>query len=152
EATSLAVLAQMAHGHSPGVTKRALAWLASQRDGRGTWHSTQATVLALKALFAGTQPGGGAEERRIELALGAGFRKEFVIPADQAEVVQQLDLTPYLRPGTQTLSLAESTKGATGYQVSFRYHVPEPKAAEGEAPFVLNLGFDRTSVPVGEAV
>jgi hypothetical protein len=54
EATALACLAMISTGRHPATARSALAWLAEQKDPSGTWHSTQATVLALKALVAGT--------------------------------------------------------------------------------------------------
>ena len=39
--------------------------------------------------------------------------------------MQQVDLTPYLKPGANHLTVKESTDTAAGYQVTFRYHVPE---------------------------
>ena len=54
ETTALAALALLAAGREPETT-RGGPGLAGRPEGRpGTWHSTQATVLALKALLAGT--------------------------------------------------------------------------------------------------
>src|SRR5690606_6996318 len=64
ETTALASLALLSAGRSPVTVRGALTWLADQRDSFGTWHTTQATVLALKALIAGTgKPLGGERER-----------------------------------------------------------------------------------------
>ena len=84
-------------GQYSGTARGALTWLIDQKDASGTWHSTQATVLALKALLAGSQaPLGGDTERRIEVALGGEIVREFLIPADQADVMQQIQ--PLRRP------------------------------------------------------
>ena len=48
ETTALASLALIKSGAFPDLARRSLAWLITQKDARGTWHSTQATVLALK--------------------------------------------------------------------------------------------------------
>src|SRR5262249_14805155 len=99
ETTALAALAKIKAAYEPRTRPRALAWLAAQKDATGTWQSTQATVLALKALLAGTAKSlGGERERRIQVSWGSGS-KSLVIPADQAEVVQQLDLTEHLGRG-----------------------------------------------------
>src|SRR5262249_34266011 len=47
ETTALAVLALVRTGQYPETVRGALTWLTEQKDPRGTWHSTQATVLAL---------------------------------------------------------------------------------------------------------
>src|SRR5262249_40684097 len=110
ETTALAALAMIEAGQYPGTVRGALAWLIAQKDASGTWYSTQATVLALKALLAGTGKAlGGEQERRIEIALGDSFKREIVIPADQAEVMKQIDLSEHLRAGSQRLTITEKT-------------------------------------------
>ena len=75
ETTAMAVLALWQAGRSPESVRRALAWLVAQKDGQGTWGSTQATVLALEALLAGTgKPLGGDKPRRIAILLDGETR------------------------------------------------------------------------------
>src|SRR5205823_1738995 len=117
---------------------------------------TQATVLALKALLAGTgKPLGGDGERRFEVAVDGQPAKAVVIPADQAEVMTQLDLSAALVPGAATrVTVTELTKSAAGFQVAARYHVPagdaQPQAA-GE-PLTIELKYDREALSLGETV
>src|SRR5581483_6178006 len=54
ETTALAALALLQAKRHPELTRGALAWLVANKDPNGTWHSTQATVLALKAILQGT--------------------------------------------------------------------------------------------------
>ncbi len=151
ETTALAALALLQSRHNPAASSAALAWLVRQRDGSGTWHSTQATVLALKALLAGTEAPAGDGERRIELAWGDGRKQQIVIPADQAEVMKQLDLSAHLAAGAQTLTLTETTGTAAGYQVAFRYHEPGEQR-QPDAPLSLQVAYGRDKVSVGEAL
>jgi uncharacterized protein YfaS (alpha-2-macroglobulin family) len=154
ETTALATLALLHSGRYPGTSRAALAWLVAKKDASGTWYSTQATVLALKALLtARGKPLGEDATRRIEVRLGEKFHKEIVIPADQAEVMKQIDLSPYLAGGAQQLTLTEKSATAAGYQVTFRYHVPEEKVAAREEPLSIKLSFDRpdlTKLTVGD--
>jgi uncharacterized protein YfaS (alpha-2-macroglobulin family) len=154
ETTALAALAALKHGGLAATARGALTWLVTQRDASGTWHSTQATVLALRALLAGTSaPLGRGQARRVELTVG-GEQRELVIPADQDEVMKQLDLSQYLRAGgTASLELREPSGTAVGYQVSFRYHVPGPATPDAaREPLGITLSFERDEVPVGQTV
>ncbi|HEV3078950.1 MAG TPA: alpha-2-macroglobulin family protein, partial [Gemmataceae bacterium] len=152
ETTAVAVLALLKAGREPGTARAALAWLAAQKDSEGTWHSTQATVLALKALLAGTgKPLGGDTERRIEMSWEQGS-KSLLIPADQAEVMQQLDLTTQLGHGSHRLTIAERTGSAAGYQVALRYHVPDGGMPEKQEPLAIDISYDRTELAVGSTV
>jgi CD109 antigen len=150
ETTALAVLAFSAAKGYPHLSGKALAWIAKQRGGTGTWGSTQATVLALKALVANTTP--VVEERRFEVRLDGRVVKSLTVPADQADVLQQFDLTPLLRTGTQNLEVRELTAGATSFQVTMRHHVPRVEKPKDSTAFGINLAFDRDKVSVGDVV
>jgi uncharacterized protein YfaS (alpha-2-macroglobulin family) len=152
ETTALAALAFLRAGSHPGTSRAALTWLVAQRGAMGTWPSTQATVLSLQALVAGTDANLDDRERRIELVAGDSFRREIVIPADQAEVLQQVDLTPHLGHGVTRVRLTESSGTAAAYQVAFRYHVPGQTSAKDKGPLAINVRYDRTTVAVGDTV
>lgn len=51
ETTALAALAFSRKGTSPDIIADALTFIQNNRDSQGTWHNTQATVLALKFLI-----------------------------------------------------------------------------------------------------
>src|SRR5262249_45365224 len=89
ETTALAALALLEDKHHPGMAGRALAWLMAHKDPHGTWHSTQATVLSLRALLAGTAAPAGEADRQIEVRAGGKVIEELTIPAAQAEVLRQ---------------------------------------------------------------
>lgn len=152
ETTALATLALLESKQYPASTRGALAWIAAQKDGRGTWHSTQATVLALKALLAGTGANlGGDKERRIDIALGQNKKIEIVIPADQSEVMVQRDLSAFLIQGDNPLTVTETSNTGAGYQVAFRYHVPETPIAKNQ-PLEITIDYDKTELAVGDIV
>jgi hypothetical protein len=133
ETTALAALALLKAEAHRGTAHAALAWLATQKGPYGTWPSTQATVLSLKALLEGTsKPLGGDGRRVVEVKLDDTVTQEIAIPADQAEVMHTLDLTKRMGKGPHRLVLTEKTKTGAGYQVAFRYHVPAPKAPPPE--------------------
>jgi hypothetical protein len=153
ETTALAALAMVQAGYNPGTTRAALSWITTQKDAFGNWHSTQATVLALKALLAGTgKPLGGDQERRVEIAWGKDGKREVIIPADQADVMQQLDLTEQVGHGAQQLVLTDRSDTAAGYQLAFRYHVPGIKERDKAEPLSIELNYDRTDLAVGDTV
>jgi hypothetical protein len=89
ETTALAALALLGPQDNTAMSDpidrvtahKPLAWLAGQRDRLGTWSTTQATVLALKALVTGTQNAAHqTTERRIAVELQGRLIQEIVIP------------------------------------------------------------------------
>jgi hypothetical protein len=158
ETTALAALALLRAGINPGSTRGALTWLVEQKDASGTWRSTQATVLALKVLLAGTnKPLGGDQERRIAITLSQNGQPALklppiVIPADQDDVMQQIDLSEHLGIGVHGLTITEPSDTAAGYQVAFRYHVPGAKGQDQPEPLAIEIAYDRTELAVGDLV
>ena len=151
ETTALAALALLEAKRHPEVTSPALAWLVANKDAHGTWHSTQATVMALKALLAGTGTAGDAKERRFVLSVGK-HTEEVAVAADQSEVLRLIDVSKYLIAGENLVSLTEKSATGAGYQVVFRYHVPEAKVPPTTGPLAITLDYDRTQLDVGGAV
>jgi hypothetical protein len=153
ETTALASLALIRAGERTGGAHAALTWLARQKDANGTWHSTQATVLALKALVAGTGKAlADDQSRQIEIKLGKDLRRKVVITADQAEVMQQLDLSDFLQPGDNELKIKETSGSGAGYQVAFRYHVPATERPAKVGPLAIDMSYDRTDLAINDTV
>jgi hypothetical protein len=153
ETTALAALAMMSANHAPTTIRGALSWLGDQKDSCGTWHSTQATVLALKALLTGTgRPLGGDADRQIEIALGGELTRAVTIPADQADVVRQVDLSGLLAGGQHHLVLSDRSGSGAGYQVAFSYYLPGEQPQGIQKPLSIELQFDRADLHVGDSV
>jgi alpha-2-macroglobulin-like protein len=120
-------------------------------DARGTWYSTQATVLALKALLAAHgQALGGSQTRKIEIQVDGRSVATIDIPADQANVVRQIDLSKAVAAGKHRIGLVEHTKTETGYQVLFRHHVPAGADRSTEEPLRIELEYDRTTLTLND--
>jgi hypothetical protein len=153
ETTALATLAMIEGRTSPATIRAALAWLVEQKDPQGTWHSTQATVLALKALLAGTdRPLGEDRRRQIEITVDGQAVETLVIPADQGEVMRQVDLSARVARGSHRLEMADRTGTATGYQATLAYYVPGEHRPQGAEPLSIELVYDKTTLVVDDRV
>jgi len=161
ETTALAALALMDAGDRPETVRQALAWLITQKDERGTWYSTQATVWTLRALvksagkvLAENQP------RRIEIRLDDKLVRALDIPAEQADVVQQIDLTglaaalagPSHGAGKHRLAIVEPSGTAANYQALLGYHVPGAELTADHEPLSIRLAYDKTTLNVNDTV
>ncbi|MCS6976965.1 MAG: MG2 domain-containing protein [Gemmatales bacterium] len=152
EATALALLALLEKNRYPADIRAGLAWLTRQRSQNGTFGTTQGTVLALKALLAGTgKPLGGGQERRIEIVLG-DHRQELVIPADQDDVMKVIDLSDRLAAGRNSLRIGETSASASSFQILFRHHVPDSDQPPPQEPLTITLDYDKTNLAVGDTV
>jgi uncharacterized protein YfaS (alpha-2-macroglobulin family) len=151
ETTALATLAMIEGRASPATIRAALAWLVEQKDACGTWHSTQATVLALKALLAGTdRPLGEARQRQIDVAVDGKTVQALVIPADQGEVMQQVDLSAQVARGNHQIAITDRSGSATGYQATLTYHIPGANRPHDAEPLSIQLVYDKTTLQVDD--
>jgi uncharacterized protein YfaS (alpha-2-macroglobulin family) len=151
ETTALAVLALLKAKHAPGATSRALAWLIKEKDAHGTWHSTQATVLALKALLAGTNAARDADKERVVIVSWKTGRQEVKIRPDQAEVMRFINLSEHLTVGRNDLTIREVNNAPISYQLTSRHHVPDSDRNKQE-PLTITINYDRTEVKVRDTI
>jgi hypothetical protein len=131
EATALAVLGWLRTNRG-GFAKNAhlaVRWLAKQRDGSGSFGSTQATILALKALLA--QAESSPEPKGGELRLYVGEREvaRRKVPASPNGVVslEVPDAEALLKRGGATKVRAELVGGATyPHTLTWSYRAVKP--------------------------
>src|SRR5262249_20987142 len=115
----------------------------------GHWGSTQATVLALKALITGSAKPTG-DRRLIDIALDGQSVQTIDIRADQAEVMKQVDLSTLLKSGSHKLTLRDRNDGGTAFQVAFRYHVPGDGPVPAREPLTIDVKHDRDRLTVDQ--
>jgi hypothetical protein len=151
ETTALTALALIAGKRDVSMIHGALAWLAAQRDGRGGWASTQATVLALKALLAEADRPRGTGDLHVRVTLDGKPAADIAIPPDQVDVVRLVNLSSLLSKGAHRVRLESRDGQALPYQVTFRYHVPEDDA-KGPKGLSIRLAYDRKEAKVQECV
>src|SRR5690606_11370724 len=125
-----------------------LAWLVEQRDAQGAWGTTQATVLALKALTLGAErPVGSGARREVEIRMDDRLVRTVVIEPDQFDIMQIVDLSGAI-DGPGSMTLVEHSGAATAWQVALRHH--ELRAEAPEQAMSIDLVYDRRDVRVGE--
>ncbi len=154
ETTALAAIALIRSGRDGAIARDALAWLIEQKDARGIWHSTQATVLALKALLLGSgQSLDDNKNREIEITVDGDVVNKVLIAAEQSDVVTRVDLTRYLSKGKHRLAVNDLASIGAGYHFANTYHVPESNESDNlQTPFLVTLQYDRQNIHPGESV
>jgi len=153
ETTALATYALMSAGGDPDLIRRGLTYLVRAKDTFGTWETTQATVLALKAFVLSLEQGSERPvEGTVRVTLNGGATREVVLTPEAAGVVHTVyfDDVPTGR-NTVTLEVSgEETRGLL-YQVTAVYYVPW-KEAPAKGPIDIRVTYDRTELVVNETV
>ncbi|MFN3761741.1 MAG: MG2 domain-containing protein [Anaerolineae bacterium] len=152
ETTALATYALMRAGGDPDLIGRGLTYLVRAKDTFGTWETTQATVLALKAFVLSLERGSERPaEGTVRVTLNGGAAQEVALTPETAGVVHTVyfDDVP-VGPNTVTLEASGETRGLL-YQVTAVYYVPWTER-EAEGPIDIRVSYDRTELEVNETV
>ncbi len=142
ETTALAAYAFIkSKTHGPTVVK-ALTYLIQNKDAYGTWESTQATILALKALIEGTGRSLGDDKGgKVQIAVNDQDAATVIITPENSDVLQQVDVTPFAHEGENTVSLKVSGDIEALYQIISSYWIPT-KLLPAPKPEILEISVD----------
>ena len=86
ETTGLAVQALLGSGQSSAVARKALAYVASKKDASGTWGTTQATIMALRALLLSMEKGSADVRGTVEITLNGAPVERLTLTADNNDL------------------------------------------------------------------
>lgn len=152
ETTALSAVAIMRVNPYADTVRKALTWLYEQKDRYGTWHSTQATVLAMKALTAGTNvAASGGESTTIEVVVNEQPALSMSLSAEQRDLLHTFDLTTYLRQGQNSIKLAQNRADALPYRFVGSYWVPQTTTkALSPKELEIQVDYDRERLAVDE--
>jgi hypothetical protein len=165
ETTALATLAMMKSGQFTNSVNKALTFIVKSKDPNGTWGSTQATILSLKALVAGLS--GSKQQGKASFQILVNGRKaaQGEVTEENSDVMQVFDLTA-LEFRLQPAKAGTSTRVATGrndveiqvqgetnmmYQLVGRYFEPWKKPLVEKKPALdVAVAYDRTSLSTAD--
>jgi hypothetical protein len=157
ETTALAAYALMRADAHPDAVTGALAYLIQGKDSWGTWETTQATILSLKALLLASEQAGQAEgPATVRVSLNKELTQEIVIDETNADVVHLVTFDRGFSPsGENRVQIELEGGGNLMYQVATSFYLPW-----SEVPMVEMLGelmtidvaYDRTRLSVNDEV
>ena len=152
ETTALAALAWL---KSPAFTdraNRAVQWIVENRQGSGGFGSTQATILALKALVEHskanrrTLAAGTLIVKRDDLEIG-----QHAFEASRQETIVIDGLEANLRPGPNRLTVNLTGENKMPYALDVRFRTRKPSSHEN-CPVRLKTELAKGTVKAGETV
>jgi hypothetical protein len=153
ETTALAILAQLKTGGYTAGVNQALTYLVKSKDASGTWGSTQATILSLKALVASTVGAGNINQEKVNFAIlvnGQEAAKGEVTPLT-SDVLQLFDLKDHAKVGKNEVAIEVSGKTNMMYQIVGRYYEPWSKQPAAVKPvFDIAVDYDRKELTTAD--
>ncbi len=145
ETTGLAVQALLKSGENSGVASKALAYVASKKNASGSWGTTQATIMALRALLLSTSKGSSDVRGAVEISLNGKVVQKLTLTPDNNDLLHQFVFKTADLSSANTVNIKFSGSGGLAYQVAGSYFTPwqEKPAAE---PLSIDVKYDRTSL------
>jgi uncharacterized protein YfaS (alpha-2-macroglobulin family) len=150
ETTGLAVQAILKSGDSPETARKALAWITAQKSANGNWGTTQATIMALRALLLASDKGGADAHGTVEVLLNGKTVQSLTLTAENNDLLQQFVL-PGIDPASNRVELRFTGSGGMAYQVAGRYFTPWPPKPAQDA-LAIDVAYDRTTLARNDVV
>ncbi len=147
ETTSLILYGMIKARMYPATVNKGLAWISQQKDGFGTFQSTQATILAFKTLLAAEE--GRAVEVEADIVVSMAAREETLrITPEDSEVLRLIDFKTETATGANKVEINAPEDTGLMYQVVGIYYVPWHKVRQPEhRPLLsLDLTYDRRNL------
>jgi uncharacterized protein YfaS (alpha-2-macroglobulin family) len=143
ETTGLAVQALLRAGEASGTARKALNYLASKKDANGTWGTTQATIMALRALLTATEKGAADVRGTLLVLLNGKPTEKLVLTAENNDLLHQFVLKGIDSQNPNTVEIQFDGKEGLAYQVVGNYFLPWDQKPESE-PLSIDVTYDRT--------
>jgi len=139
ETTALIAQAMLRANHEISTAHKALAWLITQRDGYGTWGSTQATVQAMRALLLGADSSGSVEgEVQLRITANGSETNPLEINDENKDIFHLVSLTEFLKAGANSIELQPSAEANLAYQIVGVHYEPR-KSGQVEPKDILKI-------------
>jgi uncharacterized protein YfaS (alpha-2-macroglobulin family) len=145
ETTGLAVQALLRSGEASGVVRKALSYLVSKKDASGTWGTTQATIMALRALLTATEKGAADVRGTVTVLLDGKPAARLVLTPGNNDLFHQFVFKGIDAPGANPVEIRFEGKGGLAYQVVSSYFLPWDQKPAVE-PLSIDVSYDRTSL------
>lgn len=151
ETTALAVLALLKTGGHADTINRSLAYLIHAKQPQGTWGSTSATVLSLKALVRGLEGDAGkGKTGRFTVLLNGKEAAKGEVTEFNADVMRLIDLAELTKPGRNEVVIRSEGSLGMMYQVVARHHEAWASGPAPKSDFDLRVDYERTEISLAE--
>ena len=143
ETTGLATQALLKWGQASETARKALTFISSKKEASGNWGTTQATIMALRALVLATQLSASDVQGSLKIEVDGKPVETLQLTAENNDLLHQfvfkgIDLE---KPASVQLNFAGT--GTLAYQVVGRYFTPWEQKPAAE-PLSIDIAYDRT--------
>jgi uncharacterized protein YfaS (alpha-2-macroglobulin family) len=149
ETTGLVLQALLKSGEAPAVTRKALNYIAARKDASGTWGTTQATIMALRALLLSMEKSSGEAPGTLAITLNGKPAGQLVLTQENGDLFHQFVFKNIDFNGSNQVGIRFQGEGKPAYQVVGEYFVPWT-AKTSDEPLSIEVSYDRTRLSQGD--
>ncbi len=153
ETTALATQALVRGKSNRDLAQAGLRFLTRSKDSFGTWQSTQATILSLRALLTASSTDRPQPDATVRISLNGRTPQTVRLTSENADVVHVIAFDDDLQPGDNRVSLRLSGLNTENlvYQVTTSAYVPWSIAtAPAQPPVDVKVTYDNAALFVGD--
>jgi alpha-2-macroglobulin-like protein len=143
ETSGLATQALLKWGQAPAQVRKALAFLYEKKQSSGNWGTTQATIMALRALLMATQLSASDVHGTVTITVNHKPVQTLNLNGENNDLLHQFVVKDIDPTNASNVELKMDGKGSLAYQVVGRTFVPWQAEAAGEA-LSIDVHYDRT--------
>ncbi len=147
ETTALVALALLKAEKYYDTVGKIMTYLIDAKDAAGTWHSTQATILTMKALLLSMKNATGNINADVSVIINGKAVENFALTPENVDVMRQFDLKDATKKGDNAVQVKFAGEGGALYQIVGRYYLPwKVKPAEQQPPMTIEVKYDKTQL------
>src|SRR5207244_5197884 len=121
ETTGLAAQALLKTGKASATAQKAMTYIAAKKDASGAWSTTQATIMALRALLLASEKGAADVRGTLEVLLNGKTAEKLVFTPENNDLLHQFVFKDVEEKGGNTVEIRFAGKGGLAYRVVGQY-------------------------------
>jgi hypothetical protein len=145
ETTGLATQALLKWGQASETVRKALNFISSQKRASGDWGTTQATIMALRALLLASERGTADVRGNLQVILNGKPVESLTLTPENNDLLHQFVFKGIDAQQSNSVQLKFEGTGGLGYQIVGRTFTPWEARPVSE-PFSIDVNYDRTKL------
>ena len=143
ETTGLAAQALLKWGEASEIVRKSLNFISAKKEASGNWGTTQATIMALRALLLASQRSASDVRGSVAIMLNGKAVETLRLSSENNDLLQQFVFKGIDARQPNSVELKFEGTGGLAYQVAGRYYTPWEERPVVE-PLSIDVAYDRT--------
>jgi hypothetical protein len=155
ETTGLATQALLKWGQASEVARKALAYLSAHKQASGNWGTTQATIMALRALLLSTELSAADVRGLMAVKVDGKEVETLKLTEENNDLLHQFVLKGIDAQKAHAVELTFDGTGGLAYQVVGRFFTPWGEEHENEharGVLTIDVAYDRAKLAQNDVV